>query len=322
MVGNGQLRPARGQSGRRARVSFPVIGTATFPPCGRRARPRYRRHQARGGARRARGRDPDRGTTRARTGPTPKRCSAGVSTLLDESRSVAERRRAPRGRVRRRLRWAHDARWRAVSPLNIPQWRSFPLRRRARRAHRARRRSSTTTRRRSRSARVGSAPRAGEAQLHRHGGVDRRRRRHRRRRPFARRRDRQRRPHRPCHRRARRSAVWMRRPGVPRSRSIRAVDQGAHRQPPEARRAETIERPARSSAARWARSCRLLDLRLAVVAGSVALGFGEPFFAAAQPELDAAGRGSSSPRALASCPAGSATTGRSSAPPSARLARQ
>jgi glucokinase len=32
--------------------------------------------------------------------------------------------------------------------------------------------------------------------------------------------------------------------------------------------------------------CTLLDLRLAVVAGSVALGFGEPFFAAAQAELD------------------------------------
>jgi glucokinase len=32
--------------------------------------------------------------------------------------------------------------------------------------------------------------------------------------------------------------------------------------------------------------CNLLDLPLAVVAGSVALGFGEPFFAAAQDELD------------------------------------
>lgn len=32
--------------------------------------------------------------------------------------------------------------------------------------------------------------------------------------------------------------------------------------------------------------CNLLDLRLAVVAGSVALGFGAPFFAAAQAELD------------------------------------
>ena len=36
--------------------------------------------------------------------------------------------------------------------------------------------------------------------------------------------------------------------------------------------------------------CNLLDLRLAVVAGSVALGFGEPFFAAAQAELDACAR--------------------------------
>jgi len=36
--------------------------------------------------------------------------------------------------------------------------------------------------------------------------------------------------------------------------------------------------------------CNLLDLRLAVVAGSVALGFGSPFFAAAQAELDARAR--------------------------------
>jgi glucokinase len=34
----------------------------------------------------------------------------------------------------------------------------------------------------------------------------------------------------------------------------------------------------------------LLDLRLAVVAGSVALGYGEPFFTAAQAELDARAR--------------------------------
>jgi glucokinase len=34
----------------------------------------------------------------------------------------------------------------------------------------------------------------------------------------------------------------------------------------------------------------LLDLRLAVVAGSVALGFGAPFFAAAQAELEARAR--------------------------------
>jgi len=34
----------------------------------------------------------------------------------------------------------------------------------------------------------------------------------------------------------------------------------------------------------------LLDLRLAVVAGSVALGYGAPFFAAAQAEIDARAR--------------------------------
>jgi len=33
--------------------------------------------------------------------------------------------------------------------------------------------------------------------------------------------------------------------------------------------------------------CVLLDLQLAVVAGSVALGYGDPFFAAAQKELSA-----------------------------------
>ena len=44
--------------------------------------------------------------------------------------------------------------------------------------------------------------------------------------------------------------------------------------------------PARSSAGPSASVANLLDLRLAVVAGSVALGFGEPFFAAAQAEID------------------------------------
>jgi glucokinase len=39
-----------------------------------------------------------------------------------------------------------------------------------------------------------------------------------------------------------------------------------------------------------ASTVNLLDLRLAVVAGSVALGYGEPFFAAAQAELDAQSR--------------------------------
>lgn len=47
-----------------------------------------------------------------------------------------------------------------------------------------------------------------------------------------------------------------------------------------------VERTGRLVGRGVASVCNLLDLRLAVVAGSVALGFGEPFFAAAQAELD------------------------------------
>jgi glucokinase len=51
----------------------------------------------------------------------------------------------------------------------------------------------------------------------------------------------------------------------------------------------------RAQVGRWvgiavASVANLLDLRLAVVAGSVALGYGEPFFAAAQAEIDARSR--------------------------------
>ncbi|MGK2929332.1 MAG: ROK family protein [Acidimicrobiales bacterium] len=49
---------------------------------------------------------------------------------------------------------------------------------------------------------------------------------------------------------------------------------------------EVIERTGRYVARAVASAAHLLDLRLAVVAGSVALGFGDPFFAAAQAELD------------------------------------
>lgn len=49
---------------------------------------------------------------------------------------------------------------------------------------------------------------------------------------------------------------------------------------------ETIERTGRLVGRAVASAAALLDLRLAVVAGSVALGFGAPFFAAAQAELD------------------------------------
>ena len=54
--------------------------------------------------------------------------------------------------------------------------------------------------------------------------------------------------------------------------------------------AETIERTGTLVGRAVASVCNLLDLDLAVVAGSVALGFGEPFFAAAQAELDRSAR--------------------------------
>jgi glucokinase len=53
---------------------------------------------------------------------------------------------------------------------------------------------------------------------------------------------------------------------------------------------EVIERTGTMVGRGVASVCNLLDLKLAAVAGSVALGFGEPFFAAAQAELDACAR--------------------------------
>jgi len=49
---------------------------------------------------------------------------------------------------------------------------------------------------------------------------------------------------------------------------------------------EVVERTGRLVGRAAASVCNLLDLSLVVVAGSVALGFGAPFFAAAQSELD------------------------------------
>ena len=54
--------------------------------------------------------------------------------------------------------------------------------------------------------------------------------------------------------------------------------------------AEIVERTGTLVGRTVASVANLLDLKLAVVAGSVALGFGEPFFAAAQAELDARAR--------------------------------
>ncbi len=53
---------------------------------------------------------------------------------------------------------------------------------------------------------------------------------------------------------------------------------------------EVIERTGTMVGRAVASVANLLDLQLAVVAGSVALGFGEPFFAAAQREIDARAR--------------------------------
>jgi glucokinase len=57
--------------------------------------------------------------------------------------------------------------------------------------------------------------------------------------------------------------------------------------PPAEAGPEVVERTGRLVGRAVASVCNVLDLRLAVVAGSVALGFGESFFAAAQAELDA-----------------------------------
>lgn len=60
--------------------------------------------------------------------------------------------------------------------------------------------------------------------------------------------------------------------------------------PPMEAPVELRERAGRLTGQAVASVANLLDLRLAVVAGSVALGFGEVFFAAAQAELDARAR--------------------------------
>jgi glucokinase len=60
--------------------------------------------------------------------------------------------------------------------------------------------------------------------------------------------------------------------------------------PPNEAPSEVIARTGRLVGLAVASTANLLDLKLAVVAGSVALGFGDPFFAAAQAEIDARAR--------------------------------
>jgi glucokinase len=71
--------------------------------------------------------------------------------------------------------------------------------------------------------------------------------------------------------------------------SGRAIEAITGRPPAEAP-PEIVERTGRLVGRAVASVANLLDLQLAVSAGSVALGFGEPFFAAAQAEIDALAR--------------------------------
>ena len=71
--------------------------------------------------------------------------------------------------------------------------------------------------------------------------------------------------------------------------SGRAIEAISGRPPAEAS-AEMISRTGTLVGRAVASVANLLDLGLAVVAGSVALGFGQPFFAAAQAEIDALAR--------------------------------
>ncbi len=66
--------------------------------------------------------------------------------------------------------------------------------------------------------------------------------------------------------------------------------EGATGRPAQDATAEVVERAGTMVGRGVASVANLLDLRLAVVAGSVALGFGEPFFSAAQAELDRCAR--------------------------------
>ncbi len=178
----------------------------------------------------------------------------------------------------------------AVSPLNIPQWRAFPLRRPPRRALRAagagrqRRQGAGTGR--------GLARRgAWLRRLRRDGRVDRCRWRDRGRRAAARRRLVERRA-------TSATSSWS--PTVGRVAAAPAAVSRPRRRARASPRSPGGPRP-RPRRRSWPAPggwwdaavgwfVVALDLRLACVAGSVALGFGEPFFAAANAELEAVAR--------------------------------
>ena len=257
---------------------------ATFDACDL-PRRRRRWHQAGRRCRRRR-----RARSWCAIAPPPHRATSwpALAALVTACRSRRPR-RAPVA-VRRRLRRAD----RSVGGdrsrrCNIPGWRGLPARGRAGGADRGCRWSSTTTPRRWPSARRGAARRGGGRDFL--GvvvgtGVGRR---HRQRRPAAARRRVGNAGHighvvvepdgRAVHRAAARAASRPRR---------RAGDRGRDRSAAAAmRRSPIVERTGRAGRPGGGRrSARCCDLQLAVIGGSVALGFGEPFFAAAQAELD------------------------------------
>ena len=115
----------------------------------------------------------------------------------------------------------------------------------------------------------------GRRQLSGHGGVDRHRWRHRARRSTARRRPGECRAHRSCGGRAGRAGLCLRRTGMPRGRGVRARRSRPMTGRPASEAPEACAgAPARWSAGRWPRWPICWTCELAVVAGSVALGFG------------------------------------------------
>ena len=165
-----------------------------------------------------------------------------------------------------------------VSPLNIPQWRAFPLRRSLREAlgHDVYVDGDARALALAEGA-FGAARRRVLVSLD--GGLHRRRWWSGHRRRVARRRVRQRRTHRSPQRRAERQPLFVRCVRLSRSRSVWLGDRSVDRSqlPPRPTRRRGFERPT-SSVAPSAHSPRYSTSAHCYIAGSVALGFGDEFF--------------------------------------------
>jgi glucokinase len=122
----------------------------------------------------------------------------------------------------------------------------------------------------------------------------------------------QRRPYRPRDRGAGRPSVRVRCADVSRPRCRARRSQRSRGAPAPRRRSRCAERTGRLVGRAVASVAALLDLRLALVAGSVALGYGAEFFDAARTELERSAR-LSFVRGIEIDPPGSAIVDRSSA---------